>query len=232
MWLLKDIVLVVGYVIMTVISIIGFIGLGFNIKEIHNNIGIWNLTWLELGFIILVIAFWVVTTRLIIRLGRFERKRPIISVNPKVTVGREITLEVHNKGHYSETFSADMTCSIIPGERQLTKVLQLINASMIWESSGTDTETINAGRPKVLKVCYFASEDRNGLKTCNMNFYKRELSRSEIVPCAEYVEGDMPAPKVRMNITFGANLPFRGRNNWNYEISYVEPTSLLSIRSV
>jgi len=185
------------------------------------------------------LAFWLLGTGAIyttiiqgIRIKRLESPKTAIDVKFKTQVGREITLIVRNKGNIPATFSADMTCSIIPGEHQLTKILQLIDASMVWESSGTDTETINAGRSKVLKVCYFKSEDRNGLKICNMNFYKRELSKSEIVPCADCTESDTPAPKVQMNITFGSNLPIHGKSDWKYEITYALPAPLLHIKNL
>jgi len=76
MWVFKDIILMVGCVIMTAIAIIGIIGLGFDIREIHNNIGSWNLTWFEFGFIVLAISFWVIVIKLILRLNRFEIAKP------------------------------------------------------------------------------------------------------------------------------------------------------------
>ena len=162
------------------------------------------------------------------RLSKFEQTKPktAIDITFRTQVGREIVLIVHNNGDIPAIFSASMTCAIIPGQRQLTKILQLINASMVWESSGTGTETINAGKAKVLKVCYFRSEDRNGSTIYTMNFYKMELGQSEIVPCADYLKSDKSTPKAQVNITFGADLPIRGKNEWKYEIDYMLPTSL------
>jgi hypothetical protein len=186
---------------------------------------LWGIIIAGVGSILLIGQLWY-------KIRSLERPKTAIDITFRTKVGREISLIIHNKGNIPATFSADMTCCIIPGARQLTKIFQLINASMIWESSGTDTETINAGRSKVLKVCYFTSEDRNGSKILNMNFYKRELSKSEIVPCADYAEGNIPTPKVQMNITFGANLPIRGKNNWKYEIAYALPAPLLYIMPI
>uniref|UniRef100_A0A6M3LTU7 Uncharacterized protein n=1 Tax=viral metagenome TaxID=1070528 RepID=A0A6M3LTU7_9ZZZZ len=216
---------------MTIISIIGLFGLGFDIQQINDNIKVWNLTWLELGFIIFVISFWIVVIKLILRLHKYESKALLLSVKPKTQVGREISLIVHNKGNIPAICSANITCSIIPGKRQLTHIIQLINASMVWENSGIDTETINAGKSKVLKVCDFRSEDRNGSTVYTMNFIKRELGNSETVPCADYFEGDMSTPKVLIDITFGADLSIGGKNEWKYEVNYVLPTSLLHIKS-
>ena len=78
MWIFKDIILVVGCVIMTVVSIIGLIGIGFDIDQIHNSIGNWGLTWFELIFIMLVISFWIVVVRLIRRLNKYEKAKPIL----------------------------------------------------------------------------------------------------------------------------------------------------------
>lgn len=193
--------------------------------------GPFELSILLWGIIIAGIGSFLIIGQMWFKIWKLESPKTAIDVKFKTQVGREITLIVRNKGSIPAVFSADITCSIIPGKHQLTKILQLIDASMVWESSGTDTETINAGRSKVLKVCYLKSEDRNETKIYTVNFYKRELSKSEIIPCAEYAEGNLPAPVVQMNITFGANLPIRGKSERKYEIAYALPAPLLHIKS-
>lgn len=167
------------------------------------------------------------------KLSKLEQTKPktAIDVTFRTQVGREIVLTVHNNGDIPAIFSANMTCAIIPGERQLTKILQLMNASMIWESSGTDTETIDADHSMNLKVCYVEGRDTDGAIIYSMNFYKRELSKPEVIPCAEYVKGNPSAPKVQIDITFRANLPMEGKSEWKYEIAYALPSSLLHIKS-
>lgn len=106
MWILKDVVLVVGGVIMTSVSIVGFIGLGFNIREIHNNIGALNLTWFEFGFILLVISFWVVIIKLIIKINKLRKASQKEEDHVEIEIGRicphgnsvslEFTLHVNN----------------------------------------------------------------------------------------------------------------------------------------
>ncbi len=78
MWFLKDIVLVVGCVVMTTLTIAGFIGVGLDVREIHSEISRWPLTWFELGFIIIGISFISVVVRLIYRLNKYERTKPIL----------------------------------------------------------------------------------------------------------------------------------------------------------
>jgi len=96
----------VGSIVMTLISIIGLIGLGFDIREIHNSIGKWGLTWFELIFVLLIISFWIVVIKLILKINQYERNRPKLDVKWKSQVGREISLIVKNNGRIATPFEA------------------------------------------------------------------------------------------------------------------------------
>ncbi|MCZ6789207.1 MAG: hypothetical protein O7D33_04605 [Chloroflexi bacterium] len=72
MWLLKDLLLVVGLLVMAVAFIVGVIGYAFDLREIRDEAVVWGLTRNDLLFIILALAFWVVVIRLLYRLHKAE----------------------------------------------------------------------------------------------------------------------------------------------------------------
>lgn len=208
------------------------IGLYFDIVQVAQTPEICGISIFYIGIISFTIVAISVIAQLWWYIYKIESDYPVIDVKPKhPPCAREITLIVHNKGNKPATFSANMTCDIIPGERQLTRIRQLVNASMIWESSGTDTETINPNQPKVLKVCFINREDRNGDITYTMNFYIRELALIEKIPCAEYREGIISTPRVQLDIIFTADFPIKGKSEWKYDVTYALPALLLSVNS-
>lgn len=81
MWWLKDIVLVVGLVVMAILLVIGAVGVAFNIQQIRDNIAIWGLTWFEVIAGIFAVAFCVVVLKLMRRLNKFERAKPLLSTS-------------------------------------------------------------------------------------------------------------------------------------------------------
>jgi hypothetical protein len=230
-WLFRDIIVVVGLLVMVIISVIGFVGVGFDIREISKNIAIWGLTWLEVLFILLAISFLVVVTRLLKRLGQFERVRPELEVKPKSLTARELSLIVYNKGKSPASFEAVMTSfTVMYGELMKMKVENLKNASMVWETSGGAVEIINPNSSKVIKICRYEQQDnpQEG-KTRFMNFYKVESSKTQTILCGEYMEG-FPSPKAEIVIRFDSNLPINGQREWKYEIGYALPAPLLYIK--
>lgn len=75
MWILKDIVFVVGLVIMAIIFVVNAIGIAFNIQQIRHEIVYWGVSWFELLSLIFMVAFWVVVIRLILRLNKYEKAK-------------------------------------------------------------------------------------------------------------------------------------------------------------
>lgn len=74
MWILKDIITVIGLVIIAVIAIINAIGLGFHIKDLREQAVLWGLNWFEILSCILTLSFIVVVCRLMKRLNRYEKE--------------------------------------------------------------------------------------------------------------------------------------------------------------
>ena len=71
MSLFRDIILMVGLVILVITAIVALAGLLFDIEEIMAGDAIFGLTWFEVSFILLIIAYWTVIIRLIKLHGNF-----------------------------------------------------------------------------------------------------------------------------------------------------------------
>jgi len=67
----KDIILTVGIVILVITGIVALAALVFDIEEIMTTDAIFGLTWFEITFILLIIAYWTVVIRLIKLYGNF-----------------------------------------------------------------------------------------------------------------------------------------------------------------
>ena len=78
MWILKDILIMLGLVIMAMIFVVNTIGTAFDIQQIRHEIVYWGLSWFELLSFIFTAAFLVVVIRLISRLNKYERAKPIL----------------------------------------------------------------------------------------------------------------------------------------------------------
>jgi len=78
MWILKDIFLVVWMVIMTLLLFANVIGVGFDIQQMRENIAVWNLTWFEFLSLALSISFFVVVSKLIWKINRYEKAKPVL----------------------------------------------------------------------------------------------------------------------------------------------------------
>lgn len=229
--MLRDIILVVGLVVMAIILVINAIGLVLNVQQIRDNIVFWGISWPVLIFAVFALAFCVVVGKLIYRLNKFERMRPKILVNPKNVSGIEIALVVHNKGNVPATFEAIMTCTAIFDVYMQPQIPQLVKASMVWETSGNALDTINADSERILKMCRYDEKLNGGSKVHYMCFNKVEANTLKEVEFAHY-DKDTRVPKVKVDITISSNLPIKGQCNWTYEIIYVVPTSFLGIRSL
>lgn len=106
MWLFKDIIVVVGLVIMAIIFVINTFGKAFDIQQINENIVYWGLTWSELLFFILVFAFWMVVIKLILRINKYRKAMgkdedhveiEIVRICPQgLSISVEFTLHVNN----------------------------------------------------------------------------------------------------------------------------------------
>jgi|TARA_B100002003_G_C13800961_1_gene395376 hypothetical protein len=70
MRLFKDLALVLGLLVMTVATIVGIFGYALDIREIRSETIKWGLTWNDLIFIVLAVAFWIVTFKLLWRLRK------------------------------------------------------------------------------------------------------------------------------------------------------------------
>jgi hypothetical protein len=79
MWILKDILIVVGLVIMAIISVVNTIGTVFDIQQIRNEIVYWGLSWFELLSFAFMVAFLIVVIRLILRLNKYEKAKPFLN---------------------------------------------------------------------------------------------------------------------------------------------------------
>ena len=78
-WLFKQIVIVVGLVMMAVCTLLGLIGRVFDVKEIIETRVIWELTWYDIAFVVLAVSFWLVVIKLIMRLNKYEKLKPRLS---------------------------------------------------------------------------------------------------------------------------------------------------------
>jgi hypothetical protein len=64
MSLFKDIIFMVGLVILVITASVALAGILFDIEEIMTGDAIFGLTWLEVAFILLIIAYFTVILRL------------------------------------------------------------------------------------------------------------------------------------------------------------------------
>jgi len=71
MSLFKDIIFMVGLVILVITSIVALAGLLFDIEEIMTGYAIFGLTWFEVTFTLSIIAYWTVIIRLIRLYGNY-----------------------------------------------------------------------------------------------------------------------------------------------------------------
>lgn len=90
MWLLKDLTLTLGSLLMAALFVVGAIGYAFDLRDLRTETIKWGLTWNDLLFIVFACAFLVVTVRLIFRLRAAESRShpPIDSV-----IGEDAPLE-------------------------------------------------------------------------------------------------------------------------------------------
>ena len=68
--MLRDAVLIVVLLMMAVTTFVGIVGYAFDVREIRTETLRWGLTWNDLIFIVLAVAFWTVTFRLLWRLRK------------------------------------------------------------------------------------------------------------------------------------------------------------------
>lgn len=229
-WLFKDIVVVVGLVIMASIVVVSAIGFGLDIQQIRENIAIWGLTWFEFSFLVLGVAFWVVVIKLIKRLNKFEKNRLDIEVVPCFpSMGRELTLRVHNKSDIRALISATMTCKQYNNDKEEGAFViesKLVDASICWEATGNYEQNLKADGWCHLKLCKFGEKTKDGVHIKYITFIKMDGGVEKEVEFARHTQND--TPKVVIKIHFDAEPSIKGKREWKF---LIEPTpNLLMIR--
>jgi len=172
MWLLKDIVVVVGLLIMALLSVIGGVGIGFNIQQIRENIAFWGLTWFECLAVVLTLAFWVVVVKLIFRLRRFEKAKPLLSahllsfpiagwrINEDIYTPQKgyANIAVSNTGGFLDNCIGNVKSismvDIAKGQVYIRPMATFTPTSLCWDNGKTSIGIPNDGVPRMLNLAY------------------------------------------------------------------------------
>ena len=179
MWFFKDIIVVVGLVVMAILFVMGVVGVAFDIQEIRNNIAFWGITWFEAVAGIFAIAFWVVVIKLVIRLNRFERGRPKLNIrlipfplsgysfgkSPFTPKKGFAKIAVANSGGIIVDCIGRVTSismvNIVRGQIQIMR--QAFTATFLsWDSDETKLSIPNGGVPRYLNLAYI-DQNRPGM---------------------------------------------------------------------
>lgn len=243
MWLLKDIVIVVGLVVMAILLVIGAIGVGFNIQQIRDNIAIWGLTWFEVIAGILAVAFWVVVLKLIWRLNKFEQKKPLFSAYPvsfpiggwRVGKLKDLSaprkgyakIAVINRGGFLDNCIGNVegiwAVDIIKGQVSKKKLSDLASNSLSWENGRDSLGIPNDGLPRMINLAYLDQErpgvwqlaiEESHRQDYITGWYKIDIVISSVSP--------MPNPlRVEVALGFGdREFPPSGLNLWPWDKWY------------
>lgn len=158
---------------MAIASLIGLIGLGFNIQEIRASAPLWGLTWLEICFVVVVIAFCWVVIKLIRRLNKFEQEKPLLSAYPvsfpiggyRIVKSSKLfapqvghaKIIVRNTGGLLEDCIGTVTgvakVNVVKGKLH-TRPLTSTHSNLFWENGEISANIPNDGVDRYLNLAY------------------------------------------------------------------------------
>ena len=185
-----------------------------------------------LGLIPLHVAFWMVALSFGyisivqgIKLRWYGQTRPVVSVNPHVSIGAYCELIVHNRSPVDATFS--VTAEVY-GDSWHSPPFTLP-----WlESADANARIVPNGRNALIPYNYGFKDDATGNGRVHLMLFNRMTSNGTVpVPLAPLVEGEI-SPEVVLKITVAASPTLKGRDQWFFIVRHERPLGHISIEPV
>jgi len=175
MWIFKDILLVVGLVIMASIFVVNTIGTAFDIQQIRHEIAYWGLSWFELLSLIFMVAFGIVVIRLIWRRNKYEKAKPslftrllsfplsgyrIVRTSEKSPFEPQVgyaKIGIRNTGGLLEDCIGTVTgiakVNVVKGELNVMPLI-FTHSNLFWENGEVSDNIPNDGVDRYLNLAY------------------------------------------------------------------------------
>jgi hypothetical protein len=208
MSLLRDIVFMVGAVILAITTLIGLAGIVFDTEEVLERGTIYGLTWFEIIFILLVISFWMVIIRLILRIRTFEKSRPSISVIPPYSTTKEAVIQVSNRGG-NALFSANARLvGVTKPPNHEDSYPETYPFTMVWEETSADTiEIVKGSQRRIRLVSYMVDKNGQGKETHWLRFWKYTAQGAVPIDVGHWQPEKESPDEVGIMVRIDTNLP-------------------------
>lgn len=191
--------------------------------------------WQFGSLLVFVGLVWFIV-ELQITLWRFQNAQPVVAITAIHYIHREITLDVHNKGKKTATFSA-------------TSYVTIGNAVVVppytipWQESPTNTFVILSNSHGTLRLCSVGltgvsnpQKERllaepTEVPVHYLNLWKHTAHGSQQLQAGHHIQ-DVKPPEIQIRVSISSDPPAKGQIEWNYIVRFIQSLGGITIEEI